>query len=135
MAFLSARIVAFTEAVSPGSIFSTVFGSNSTSQFTGVEALSEISVSGEEPVFFTTSSTFSSSPAVISVLRRPVGVVSSILYDPVITTSKSSLAEVELVVAITGIVYVPALIWSGGLISTVIFEVAFGAIFSEVDCV
>ena len=60
--------------------------------------------------------------------------VNSIRYDPVITTSNSSWAEVEPVVAMTGILYVPALTFEGAVMSTEIFSLAFGATCAEVAC-
>ena len=77
-AFLEAFNIAVTVDVSPAFNASIFVGSKVTSQSAGLLADNWISFNNDEPVFFTSSSIRFTSPAVISVLSNPLGVVSSI---------------------------------------------------------
>src|SRR3546814_13661680 len=99
---------ATTWACCRGAITSIVAGCNSTVQSTGADDFISTFFNGADPVFLTRSSTFSSLPAVMVVLNLPVGVVSSILYEPVIATSSSKLEDIPPADATTGTLYLPA---------------------------
>src|ERR1035437_1406691 len=112
----------------PGGSLSTFFGSKVTDQLTGLEDSGLMSRSSEVPVFVSLSSTCLVSPAVISVLNNPDGVVRSMLHEPVIETSNSNSADDAFVTALTGILYLPASTLSGDLISMLMVVELFGSV-------
>jgi len=90
-------------ATAPARSESIFEGSKVTSQLAGLPAVRSMSFNVDDPVLRITSSSRLVSPAVMSELSKPCGVVSSIWKDPVMTISSCNSAEVEPDAARTGI--------------------------------